>query len=239
MVHPDDLDAFGRITGDRTLTPEFEAEYGIWLKMHHRNNGQRGLGSLMIPLMRHMGIGPKADPLRTEDRINWAAIQPMTRVLAQTDTGPKMGHYVGLREYGILAVLYDGDPVVRQIEPFKLSLVAPDAEVDVVTPPPAEPERHFPEAGPPSPLTEVDEIPDFIPEVHDPPKPDGTAEPPKLENKEFYKTPTGSTVYVQNGPDTAEGKLVQIGPGDGEVTVWLEDGDEPQVFSEMDVLVTN
>lgn len=238
MVHPEDLDIFGRITGHRTLTPEFEEEYGLWLKMHHRNKGQGGIGSLMIPLMRSLDIGPKAEPKFTEERINWAAVQPMTRILAHTDTGPKMGRYVGLREYGILAVLYDGDPMVRNIEPTKVKLVTdeePGTAVPVVEEKEQEDEApRIIEEAPPTPLTEIDELPEFN-TAHDP-DPTGEVEPPKLDSAEWYRRAIGSPVLVQLKDDTAEGALVKIGPGDNELTVWLDGADEPEVFSETDVL---
>lgn len=232
MVHPEDLDAFGRIAGHRTLTPEFEAEYGLWLKMYHRNKGQGGLGHMMIPLMRSMDIGPKAEAERTEGRIDWSKVQPMTRVLVQTDTGPRYGCYVGLRDYGVLAIRYDGDPMIRQAPPINVTLLADEPAPLPPESPVDEPQRFV--EGDPSAVVSEEEIADYDP-AEDTVSEADLPEPPKFEDKEWYTRSPGSRVVVQNGDDTAEGQLVTIGPGDGQITVWLDEEDEQRTFAEVDV----
>lgn len=232
MVHPDDLDVFGRITGHRTLTPEFEEEYAIWLKMHHRNKRQGGLGDLMIPLLRSLGIMPKSEEIARQ-KIDWAKVDLGRRVIVNTDTGPREGSYAGLRDFGILAIRYDNDPMLRHANPHQVVFVEDGIQALPVAPPVKE--RIVEPQTAPTIADEPEEIEAYRPDRDDPDPMAGTKDAPKLENKEWYKRATGSTVYVQAGVDTAEGQLVSVGPEDGKLTVWLEGADEQQVFDEADV----
>jgi hypothetical protein len=229
--HPDDLAAFNRITGHSRVTDEVKETYALWKLAHDRNKGQGPLGMMMIPMLMSLGIHPPAEPARVGGKVDWTTVSVGHRVGVTTETGMKFGSFMGMRDYCLVAVKVDGDPMIRTYPPVKVALFAGTHAYDPTTPVPVPEERRDPRP----PVAEVEEdhdLPTYRPEMDVPKEKD----PPKLENKEWYALGAGTPLLVQTDDDLQPAKLVKVGPGDGELTVWVDGADAPSTILEAAVV---
>lgn len=238
MVHPDDLKALKVLTRHCGLPEGFEREYAQWLRMYHTAKGQGALGALMVPLLRSLGV-TLPDVQRTEDRVDWRKIKAGTRVQIRTDARELTGTFSNVSAYEQLGVFVDGDPYKRV---FARSLVTllPTPEPEFVY---EEPEL----ARQPEPLEEVPysnetpELPDHqavqAEAEQNADSPETAPAPPKMRSDHWMNVNRGARVLVEHDNDIADAAFVSLGPGDGEVTLWVDGAEDATVVKEEAVTV--
>lgn len=219
--HPDDLAAFNRITGHSRIPDAVKEAYADWKLAYDRNKGQGPLGMFMVPLLMSLGIKPVPTTASPGGKVDWTTVPVGTRVVAMTETGPKFGEFMGMRDYSLLSIKVDGDPMRRMYPPVIVSIMG---EANVPLPaPPATPEA-------------VDEHEDDLPAYKSEMDAPELKEPPKMASKEWFGLPTGTPLLIQTEDDLQAAKLVKVGPGDGELTVWVDGADDPLTVLETAVV---
>ena len=123
MFREEDARIFETMTGKDVAPEEFMTEYLIRLRMFHRAGGSGSLGIVgMLDLCRSQGIGPPDGTKDNAKATDWRKVPISTKVRAVVNGKWVPGYFKGIAGSGTLAVLLDGDTVVREFGGTKVSL---------------------------------------------------------------------------------------------------------------------
>jgi hypothetical protein len=217
MIHPNDLDAFTRITKHGALTPEFEQTYMLWHAAQQRNNISGPLGPLMVPLLASLGMLPAPEIPKIEKVRDWTDIKLGSRVMVNDDPAPAPGTYLGLGSFGILHIRLDGNPMIREFPPHQVTLLPEEFAVEYIPEHPGVPDAQYAPDEHDGEFHNDEEFPTYHNGMDEPAK-----EPPKVDKK-WLDMESGSPVKVKNGHKKQKpAEFVRIGPEDGQITVYLD-----------------
>jgi hypothetical protein len=115
MFREEDARIYEAMTGQPEASEDFMKEYMLWLRMSHRAGatGPLGVGA-MVALARSQGVGPPDAAAKSEQNIDWRRIPKDTKVQAVVNGVKASGYFQGIAGSGTIAVLIEGDAVVRE-----------------------------------------------------------------------------------------------------------------------------
>lgn len=200
MFLQSDYDTIQGILNLDDFPPEVEIEYVKRIKMKHvKQTGPLGVDSI-VAMLRHLGfeVAPRK-AAGEEAAVNWREIIEGSRIEAKDELGWKKGAFAGMVDDGIVSVFFDNDEARYEFMPHQVRLMAaPDLEGT----------EDEPLVNPNAPAVDrADRTP--------------KAREIALEG-DWSDWVEGQSAYVELDGDIVHGEFVEVGPADGEISVYVD-----------------
>lgn len=117
-LHPDDFDMFQRLTGQKTPSPEFEADADALRRTYARGGrtGPLGIENLGHLILLH-NLCPPED-FQSEVVTDWREIERGTKIIFTRRDGAKFrGEFLKNNNHGQNEVILAGEQMVREVAP--------------------------------------------------------------------------------------------------------------------------
>jgi hypothetical protein len=216
MIVPQDEEALKRLLGVNEVPDNVKAEYEIRIGMFHRGAGERGpLGGIgLVDMLRSLGLCSPQPHEKENAGVDWRSLPTdgSIRIEAKYFGGWQPGIYLGLVQWGTLAIRLDEDVKVKECRKDRVRLATclempSEAEKFAagvaIASPRAKLLEQKPEVHPPAPETEVE------PEEVDESVEEDTAEEVDSDaDTVVFKA--GDAVWVSTDDDVVNGQFVGV-----------------------------
>lgn len=192
------------------IPDDVQKEYDKLIRLHHLvRSGPLGIDALSA-MLRSLGYeAPEAT--KNNDRVNWREVPPGVAVMAKDELGWKRGELVDCIDDGRVCVRFPGDEYVYEFASYDMQLIDEDGPVV--------------DEGEPVPTKERDSA-DLTRDGYLP-----------VMEGDWSMVLCGAAVIVETDDDLIHAEFIEVGPKDGEISVYVNG--ELQVHHESKVTVAD